>query len=84
MFQIILFLIFWIVCGIVACGLCFATEQRPYGSMVRTLFFNSDRISAEVALLLGPVGLLFAIPVDKYHGWLWPWGAKAREEAGLI
>lgn len=84
MFEIILFLILWIVCGVIACGLCFASDQRRYETMIRVAFFREDQFVAAQALVLGPVCLLFGISDVAYKGWLWPWGAKAREEVGII
>lgn len=78
-------LLFWFTCGFIAtCG-GFAYFQREY-SLLRRSMFHSDRRVAFLGLLCGPFGLIvfFGMFRGFMHGFLNPWGKKAKQEAGLI
>lgn len=81
---IILFAAVWLACGVIAAGVMFASWQRRY-PMLRADEFNADRWFAIFCILTGPFALFASciMPFPTFScGWLWPWSAKARIEAG--
>jgi hypothetical protein len=73
----------WLACSVFAVGALFARYQRKY-DMLRRRDFASDRWFCLVMAATGPCALLAAVEASQDgYGWLWPWGAKAKREAGL-
>jgi hypothetical protein len=74
----------WIGCGVAAAGIGFAHAQRNWPS-IRRYSFHSDVLCSFLVSLSGPVGLVACLLFTgrAKHGWLWPWSAKARREAGM-
>lgn len=84
-YVIILFLVVWFGCGLIAAGFSFAHFQRSYQTLRKRDFYHDQKNSvADIPLGIGAlVGLMFS-PQYRSKGWLNPWGKKAKQEAGLI
>ena len=82
---ILTLLLFWLACGFIAAGYYFAYFQRKYPD-IREFVFNQDQRSAWVTVFCGVGSILDLITRSRFrsHGWLNPWGKKAKQEAGLI
>lgn len=80
----------WAVCGVIAAGLSFAVSQRHFWEN-RRAWFVRDQKMATTMMMGGPCSLVAMLLILAQrpdlglvrHGWLWPWGARARREAGL-
>lgn len=74
----------WLVCGFVASGLFFAFFQRKFPAL-RADQFELDKRESVIVILFGISSLIYYIPKsNRKHGWLNPFGKKAKIEAGLI
>jgi len=72
----------WLACGVVAAGFAFASWQRGEDEQVfRGIRFEPDQAGAVVVFFFWPMWL--CDPGAFRKGWLWPWSAKARKEAGI-
>lgn len=79
----LLLILGWLACGVISAGFMFAADQKKYPSIAKA---ESDHAKkwACIAILLGASGLLSVLFIYGFkHGWLWPWSAKAKREAGL-
>lgn len=84
MFIAIAFAAVWLTLGVLAAGWTFAFFQRKYQHYSNEDWFYEDRRFATAAMFLGPFALLATLIVcGTRYGWLWPYSAKAKEEAGL-
>ena len=74
----------WFGCGAIAAGFRFAYFQRKYVE-IRAKHFSADKAASKSAIRWGLVSFLVVATNEDYRtaGWLWPWSAKARKEAGL-
>lgn len=75
----------WFACGVLSAGMMFAFNQRRYRCISRQCF-GDDQFMAAFAILVGPIGLAATFITYGFfsHGWLWPWSAKAKREAGIV
>jgi hypothetical protein len=81
----ILLVVTWFACGVVDAGFTFAYFQRHYPSL-RAALFQRNQWTAATSIFGGPCALLASCAVSYpafSYGWLWPWSAKARAEAGI-
>lgn len=69
----------WLACGVAACGLHFAHTLHHFRH--ESDIIKHAKTMALIHIILGCVALL--ISFDLNRGWLWPWSAKAKREAGL-
>ncbi|NTV44898.1 MAG: hypothetical protein HGA67_04415 [Candidatus Yonathbacteria bacterium] len=84
-------LVVHIVCGIIATGMLYASLQRGRHyrpSDCRYRWIVLDRTSSVLAIFGGILSLIVLLLLKHYklyetHGWLWPFGKKARLEAEL-
>ena len=81
---VILFLVVWFGCGLIAAGYSFAHFQRSYPMLRKQDFYHDQKNSvADILLGIGAlVGLMFS-PRYRSKGWLNPWGKKAKQEVDL-
>jgi hypothetical protein len=63
-------------------GYSFAYWQRKFTVLRKDDFYRDRRFALGVALA-GPCALIVTMLGYTDYGWLWPWGAKAKREAGL-
>jgi hypothetical protein len=81
--YILIFFTAWFACGVVAAGYRFAYFQRKYPGFAKR-DFKAEKALATDSLLNGPIDLLIVYQNGRTeYGWLWPWSAKARREAGI-
>ncbi len=67
----IIFIIIWLICGILAFGLDFAYWQRAYPTLAK-LNYKRDLFHAFIAFLFGPIGLLtqaLFLPLISFYGY---------------
>jgi hypothetical protein len=83
MMLFVLSAVAWLLCGVLVGGWWFAHLQRKFPS-IRARDFKQDQADALVCYLFGPLALIvFTASTGVRSGWLWPWGAKAKREAGI-
>lgn len=84
MLELLIGLAIYIACYIYTCGTAFAHFQRGFSS-IRKGFFKQDRVFSVLISLGGPISALIAYFGSGFNeqGWLWPWSAKAKKEAGV-
>ena len=82
-YYVVGFIVFWFLCGFVASGFIFAYFQREF-TFIRKDKFEIDQNNAIVCLLFGAIALLISYTGYRSHGWLNPWGKKAKIEAGIL
>lgn len=64
-------IIFWVICGIIDYGICFAYFQRAY-PRVSEERYTEDMLVAILAFFMGPIGLLASLFMGFYkHGFKW-------------
>jgi len=81
--YILIFIAAWLACGVFGAGQYFAYFQRRFPT-IRAGLFKSHKEHAVICIFFGPIGVSAAYMEDTYgYGWLWPWSAKARREAGI-
>jgi len=84
-------LVVHIVCGIIATGMLYASLQRGriyHPSDRRYRWMALDQTSSFLAIFGGILSIIVLLLLKHYklyetHGWLWPFGKKAKLEAGL-
>lgn len=72
----------WLAFGVAAIGWYFAYFQRKWPSLRKDDFYE-DRGDALTFAIGGPITFIVHGLAYSSFGWLWPWSAKAREEAGI-
>jgi Mn2+/Fe2+ NRAMP family transporter len=82
-YYVLGFITIWTCCGVASSGFYFANMQRKYQTF-RKENYHEDKQAAFFTLILGIIGLLTDVLGGRLaRGWLWPWGKKARLEAGI-
>lgn len=65
------FLLFWIVCGVVTYGLTFGYYQREFSALAKEDYWR-DLIFSTVFSLFGPISLFVVFISFRYkHGFKW-------------
>jgi hypothetical protein len=86
--MILALILFIYVLGVVVfTGMSFAFWQRNWPRFgMPAQGFAQDRMRSLAFWLLPIVGWAVVLFGSKFahHGWLWPWSAKAKEEAGIV
>jgi hypothetical protein len=83
MIYLLIGILFWLGCGFIGAGFWFAYLQRKY-QVLRSDDFYSDREAAILGVFFGPFVTICSLLMYSAYGWLWPWGKKAKIEAGII
>lgn len=68
--NLILFLAFWIACGVLAYGRVFAGLRHGYTTAFNRKCEAQDRDAALVSAVFGPIGLWRAM-INHRHGFMW-------------
>lgn len=72
----------WLACGVAGVGILCAYFAKDFlGKAWREEVF-AVRYYGPVLILIGPFTLVTALQLSNV-GWLWPWSAKAKKEAGV-
>lgn len=77
----IIFVLFWVVSGLGAAGICYAHFQRKYPSLCKDSR-GPDRMLAFGFALSGPIGFVVALISSSWcrYGWLAPWSSDPEAD----